>query len=76
MGQQACLRANPAAAAPCSHSAGALCVVMVAAVLKGIQKGINLPPEKMIPSFAGLREYGNTSCSTTWQVSHLLGERF
>jgi hypothetical protein len=25
-------------------------------VLKGLQKGINLPAEKMLPSFAGLRE--------------------
>jgi len=36
------------------------------AVLKGLQKGLSLPSEKMIPSFACLREYGNTSCSTTW----------
>jgi len=35
-------------------------------VLKGLQKGLSLPTEKMIPSFACLRDYGNTSCSTTW----------
>jgi hypothetical protein len=38
------------------------------AVLKGIQGGMHLPGPKMIPSFAALREYGNTSCSTTWYV--------
>jgi 3-ketoacyl-CoA synthase len=37
-------------------------------VLKGIQDGMHLPTPKMIPSFAALREYGNTSCSTTWYV--------
>ncbi|KAF5830397.1 FAE1/Type III polyketide synthase-like protein-domain-containing protein [Dunaliella salina] len=36
------------------------------AVLKGLQKGLDLPSEKMIPSYACLRDYGNTSCSTTW----------
>lgn len=36
------------------------------AVLKGIQDALHLPSNKMIPSFATLREYGNTSCSTTW----------
>lgn len=30
------------------------------AVLKGLQKGLGLPAEKVLPSFAGLREYGNT----------------
>ncbi len=29
-------------------------------MLKGLQAGINLPSSKMLPSFAGLREYGNT----------------
>lgn len=38
------------------------------AVLKGIQEGLHLPAYKMLPSFAALREYGNTSCSTTWYV--------
>ncbi|KAJ9525632.1 FAE1/Type III polyketide synthase-like protein-domain-containing protein [Haematococcus lacustris] len=36
------------------------------AVLKGLQAGLSLPSAAMLPSFAGLREYGNTSCSTTW----------
>ena len=36
------------------------------AVLKGIQERLKLPTDKMIPSFATLHEYGNTSCSTTW----------
>jgi 3-ketoacyl-CoA synthase len=36
------------------------------AVLKGIQKGMCLPMEMMLPSFASLRDYGNTSSSTTW----------
>jgi hypothetical protein len=37
-------------------------------VLKGIQQGLALPAGAMIPSFAALRDYGNTSCSTTWYV--------
>jgi hypothetical protein len=37
-------------------------------VLKGIQQGLQLPAAAMIPSFAALRDYGNTSCSTTWYV--------
>ncbi|GIL63203.1 hypothetical protein Vafri_17330 [Volvox africanus] len=36
------------------------------AVLKGLQEGLGLPASCMIPSFAALREYGNTSSSTTW----------
>ncbi|KAL6763254.1 FAE1/Type III polyketide synthase-like protein-domain-containing protein [Haematococcus lacustris] len=36
------------------------------AVLKGLQTGLSLPTTAMMPSFAGLKEYGNTSCSTTW----------
>jgi 3-ketoacyl-CoA synthase len=36
------------------------------AVLKGIQKGMNLPVTSVLPSFASLRDYGNTSSSTTW----------
>lgn len=39
------------------------------AVLKGIQQGLRLPAAKMVPSFASLRDYGNTSCSTTWCVA-------
>jgi hypothetical protein len=35
-------------------------------VLKGIQKGMNLPIEAVLPSFASLRDMGNTSSSTTW----------
>lgn len=35
-------------------------------MLKGIQKGMNLPDEAVIPSFASLRDMGNTSSSTTW----------
>jgi 3-ketoacyl-CoA synthase len=38
------------------------------AVLKGIQAGMKLPPKEMIPSFAALRDYGNTSSSTTWYI--------
>ncbi|GBF90415.1 hypothetical protein Rsub_03411 [Raphidocelis subcapitata] len=45
------------------------------AVLKGIQKGMNLPLEMMLPSFASLRDYGNTSSSTTWYSMGYL-ERF
>ncbi len=37
-------------------------------MLKGIQQGLKLPADSMIPSFAALRDYGNTSCSTTWYV--------
>jgi predicted naringenin-chalcone synthase len=36
------------------------------AVLKGLQMAMRLPAEKLLPSFATLRDYGNTSCSTTW----------
>lgn len=36
------------------------------AVLKGIQGGMGLPVEAVLPSFAALRDYGNTSSSTTW----------
>ena len=35
------------------------------AVLKGLQKAMRLPLDKVLPSFATLRDYGNTSCSTT-----------
>jgi len=38
------------------------------AVLKGLQNAMQLPVAKMLPSFATLRDYGNTSCSTTWYV--------
>jgi hypothetical protein len=30
-------------------------------VLKGIQQGMRLPAKAMLPSFAALRDYGNTS---------------
>jgi hypothetical protein len=36
------------------------------AVVKGLQQAMRLPVEKVLPSFATLRDYGNTSCSTTW----------
>lgn len=36
------------------------------AVLKGVQAGMQLPNKVMLPSFASLRDFGNTSCSTTW----------
>lgn len=35
-------------------------------MLKGIQQGMKLPARTMIPSFAALSYYGNTSSSTTW----------
>jgi 3-ketoacyl-CoA synthase len=35
-------------------------------VLKGIQQGMRLPAEKMMPSFANLSRFGNTSSATTW----------
>jgi len=38
------------------------------AVLKGLMKAMSLPVEKVLPSFSTLRDYGNTSCSTTWYV--------
>ena len=38
------------------------------AVLKGLQNAMRLPVDKMLPSFGTLRDYGNTSCSTTWYV--------
>jgi 3-ketoacyl-CoA synthase len=36
------------------------------AILRGIQKGLRLPADKMLPSFASLRDFGNTSSSSTW----------
>jgi len=36
------------------------------AILRGIQKGLRLPSDKMMPSFASLRDYGNTSSASTW----------
>jgi 3-ketoacyl-CoA synthase len=36
------------------------------AILRGIQKGLRLPADKMMPSFASLRDFGNTSSSSTW----------
>ncbi|WIA34976.1 hypothetical protein OEZ86_013257 [Tetradesmus obliquus] len=38
------------------------------AVLKGLQQAMRLPADRMLPSFATLRDFGNTSCSTTWYV--------
>jgi predicted naringenin-chalcone synthase len=38
------------------------------AVLKAVQAGMSLPAHTLLPSFAALRDYGNTSCSTTWYV--------
>ena len=35
-------------------------------VLKGIQKGMHLPSDALLPSFATLRDIGNTSSSSTW----------
>ena len=35
-------------------------------VLKGIQKGMRLPSDALLPSFATLRDIGNTSSSSTW----------
>jgi hypothetical protein len=37
-------------------------------VLKAVQAGMSLPAHTLLPSFAALRDYGNTSCSTTWYV--------
>lgn len=37
-------------------------------MLKAVQAGMTLPATKVLPSFAALRDYGNTSCSTTWYV--------
>jgi 3-ketoacyl-CoA synthase len=36
------------------------------AILRGIQKGLRLPAQQMMPSFASLRDFGNTSSSSTW----------
>jgi 3-ketoacyl-CoA synthase len=36
------------------------------AILRGIQKGLRLPAEQMMPSFASLRDFGNTSSASTW----------
>lgn len=46
------------------------------AVLKGVQQGMGLPPAAMLPSFASLRDYGNTSCSTTWVRAVCAGLRW
>lgn len=47
---------------PCCMAAGGY------AVLKGLQQAMRLPADRMLPSFATLRDFGNTSCSTTWYV--------
>lgn len=36
------------------------------AVLTGIMAGMALPTSAVLPSFANLKDYGNTSSSTTW----------
>jgi 3-ketoacyl-CoA synthase len=36
------------------------------AVLRAIQKGLRLPAQQMMPSFASLRDFGNTSSASTW----------
>jgi 3-ketoacyl-CoA synthase len=38
------------------------------AMLKGFMNGLKIPPPKMMPSFAALRDYANTSASSTWYV--------
>lgn len=38
------------------------------AVLKGLKQALRLPTEAIMPSFATLCDYGNTSCSSTWYV--------
>ncbi len=38
------------------------------AVLRGLKTALKLPMDAMMPSFATLRDYGNTSCSSTWYV--------
>ena len=42
-------------------------------VLKGIQKGMRLPSDALLPSFATLRDIGNTSSSSTWCVFFFKG---
>lgn len=36
------------------------------AILRGIQSGLRLPAAAMMPSFASLSEFGNTSSASTW----------
>jgi hypothetical protein len=36
------------------------------AILQAVKKGLSLPADKMMPSFVSLRDYGNTSSSSTW----------
>jgi 3-ketoacyl-CoA synthase len=36
------------------------------AILRGIQSGLRLPANAMMPSFASLSEFGNTSSASTW----------
>ena len=57
---------DPAAAA--TTTAAAVAAAGGYAVLKAVQAGMPLPASKVLPSFAALRDYGNTSCSTTWYV--------
>lgn len=37
-------------------------------MLRGFMKGLHLPPHKVLPSAAALRDYGNTSASSTFYV--------
>ncbi|KIY95863.1 hypothetical protein MNEG_12098 [Monoraphidium neglectum] len=37
-------------------------------MLKGFMKGMRLPASKVLPSFAALRDYGNTSSPSTYYV--------
>jgi predicted naringenin-chalcone synthase len=36
------------------------------AILQAVKKGLRLPADKMMPAFVSLRDYGNTSSSSTW----------
>jgi 3-ketoacyl-CoA synthase len=39
------------------------------AVLQSIKQGMGLPTSAMLPSFANLKDYGNTSSATTWYTA-------
>ena len=39
-------------------------------MLKGIQQGMRLPAKAMLPSFAALRDYGNTSACRACAAAH------
>jgi 3-ketoacyl-CoA synthase len=38
------------------------------AMLRGFMKGLRIEPARMLPSFAALRDYANTSSASTWYV--------